>query len=189
MSDMRVLFSGSTYISGPYECPTHLGDMAYFCNAPEDIKLQRGYLPPVYAEVPEGKYIKTSHWERVGETAVQVIDELGDYAADAAVAEMQRQGAALFFKTQTPAPALGAALRQLFPEYPDAEVNRAVTAGAVGARVDALANKQRAEGDQMGYADMIALGVRLSTWFNALSAANGTDETWTLFEKYPEIMA
>jgi hypothetical protein len=109
-------------------------------------------------------------------------------ATQAAAAEMQRRGAALFFKTQTPAPALGAALRQLFPEYPDAEVNRAVTSGAVGARVDALANQKRAEGDQMGYADMIALGVRLSTWFNALSAANGTDETWTLFEKYPEIM-
>jgi hypothetical protein len=87
MSDIRVLFSESTYISGPAECPPHLGDMAYFCNAPEAIKLQRGYLPPVYAEVAEGKYIKTSHWERVGETAVQIIDELGDHAADAAIEE------------------------------------------------------------------------------------------------------
>jgi hypothetical protein len=89
MSDIRVLFDGDTYISGPAECPTHLPDMAYFANAPEDTKLQRGYLTPVYAQVADGKYIKTSHWERVGETAVQVIDELGDHAADAAAQSTQ----------------------------------------------------------------------------------------------------
>ena len=87
MSDNRVLFSGSTYVSGPAECPTHLPDMAYFINAPEDTKLQRGYLPAVYAEVAEGKYIKASHWERVGDEARQLIDELGDHAADAAIKE------------------------------------------------------------------------------------------------------
>jgi hypothetical protein len=87
MSDIRVLFEGNTYISGPAKCPRDLPDMACFFNAPEDTKLQRGYLPPVYAEVPEGKYIKASRWERVGEAAVQVIDELGDHAADAAIEE------------------------------------------------------------------------------------------------------
>jgi len=93
MSDIRVLFDGNTYISGPAECPPHLSDMAYFINAPEDVKLQRGYLPPVYAEVPDGVTILKSHWTRVGNKAIEIVDEqrtAAEAQAQAAQAEQVR---------------------------------------------------------------------------------------------------